>query len=202
MAEANNFENIVRGILDQEIQVLQIGSVRVSPNAKPVNLVIALETRQQAHDLSTKGREFTLMGDFDSALAAFRQSIVLEESLGNYWGIASDLGNMAEIYRQARDYDRAENLLVWLREFDQSLIHEFFARPRDFTEGRREQLKDYYLLFGMHSESLLRIYLATDRAQFASQIAAEMIDSYENTGEREPIIRARDLIEFLKRRSS
>lgn len=194
-----NFKSIAKSILSGEASVRRIGSVRVAGDSERHGVVEAMEMLDQAKDLSRRGQEFFLQGEPDRAITCLCQSIVLEDAIGNMWGLASDLGNIAEIYRHCREYEKAENIFEWLRIRDQQLINKGQRSvPQTENEPSDHEFNDYHLLYAQHTEGLARVYIATGRRKLAVPLMAEILNSYRIAQRGDRIQTATDLDNWLR----
>ena len=195
-------KELIKKILAGKTSVNRIGSARVALGADPSGVVVALETAALAEEFARSAKELRRKGEVEAAIQGFCRSVVLEEFVGNLWGISSDLGNVAEIYRDLKKYDIAEEIYVWLRELDEHLINE----PAQVGDLRKletpdEQMQDYRLLFGLHSEGLAMVYVATGRYPLAMKLIPEIERSYETAGRKDDLSRVHDLRTWLQRAS-
>jgi hypothetical protein len=195
-----DFNSIARRILSREASVQRIGSIPVAPEANPYGVVEAMEMRNQAECLSTQGQDFFRKGQPNRAITCLCQSIVLEDAIGNMWGLISDLGNIAEIYRHCQEYEKAENIFVWLRVKDQQLIDRANSFvPQSENKAPEYEANDYHLLYGQHTEGLARVYIATNRRKLARPLMPEVLTSYRIAQRSDRILTATDLDDWLIR---
>jgi hypothetical protein len=177
----------------------RIGSSRVAPDADREGLAVAIENAELALQFARMAEHALGRGDPESAIYTYCQSIVFEESINNIWGICSDLGNVAEIYRLMGVYDKAEEIYVWLRMKDTELQVE----PPEGTGLRpiavpERQIKDYFMLHALHTEGLARVYIATGRKSSAIALMDEMINSYTKAEKKDALDRGLGLWRWLE----
>lgn len=175
-----SLNKFLRAIADGKASVRRIGSVNVAKDANPHGVADAIKDRNLAVDLSQEGQQLFLVGQSDSAITRLCESIVLEDSLGNVWGLVSDLGNIAEIYRHQKEYDKAENIFVWLRVKVEQLAQKIPSdRPLPTDLSSSYEFRDYHLLYGQHTHGLALVYVQTGRQNLALELIPDILRAYE-----------------------
>jgi tetratricopeptide (TPR) repeat protein len=188
-------------ILLGKASVEQIGSARVAEDANPQGVVSALETARRAQEFSMMAKKLWKAGRLEEAVQSLGQSVVLEESNGNLYGVVSDLGNIATIYRDMHRYGDAEDILVWLRTKDEQLIEQPTAASGLRDIGLSEtQRQDYQLLYGLHTEGLARVYIATLRLELAAPLVDEAVSAYQKAKSRDHIEGAEELQRWVRKK--
>jgi hypothetical protein len=196
-----NFKDLMNKILLGNASVEQIGSTRVANDANPQGVVSALETARRAQEFSMMAKNLWKAGRLEEAVQSLGQSVVLEESIGNLYGVVSDLGNIAAIYRDMHRYGDAEDILVWLRTKDEQLIEQPTAAGGLRDIGLSEtQRQDYQLLYGLHTEGLARVYISTLRLELAAPLVDEAVSAYQKAKSRDHIEGAEELQRWVRKK--
>jgi hypothetical protein len=195
-----SLRSFIRSILDGKSSPRRIGSVTVAEDADRYNLVAAIKDQDTAKSLSLAAQSLFLAGFPDAAVTKLCESIVLEDSIGNMWGLVSDLGNIAEIWRHGGKYDKAEEIFIWLRLKVEALIAK--PDPRSDYAPTEHELRDYWLLYGQHTHGLALVYVSTKRLGLANDLVPEMLNAYEKAGNPDGVRTATELRSWLKKNST
>jgi tetratricopeptide (TPR) repeat protein len=187
-----------------KVRVKQIGSISVADSANPSGVAIALETSQLAKESSKRAKMLWQEGRLEEAASALLQSIVFEDTIGNKYGIASDLGNLATIYSFTGTLEKAKAIYIKALELSGRLIEELPERQKHLgtpPEIAISELREYQLLHGLHLEGLSRCLVSLGNLKDAQDHLKQAMNVYQKAGAARRVSETQALMDRLKGRA-
>ena len=100
-------DRVLSSIATGELVVSRIGSVGVAKGANPAGVASAMRAKHEAQEYARAGLQEKQRGRYSSALQLFMNSLAIEDDIGDFFGMASDLGNLADVYRLGGNPEKA-----------------------------------------------------------------------------------------------
>ena len=192
-----SLHDLLKKIDSGEAEVIGVGNAPVTPGANADEMLAAVENASVAQEFSAKGLALARSGHLEEALVALYKSVAMEESVGNTWGIASDLGNIGECHRQLKQWKQAEVVFMRARALVQDLLKQCGASHSKVPAAL--EFADYCEMYGKHSEGLARVLIAMGRKKEAVSEVQEAIEGYVGANNVEGALGARKLQAWLSK---
>jgi tetratricopeptide (TPR) repeat protein len=199
-----SMKDLISKLLKGEATLTQIGSITVAKNANPEGVATAVKTADQATKLSQQAKVLMQQNRFAEAATYLQQSVVLEDSIGNKYGMASDLGNLAAMYVKLKQPEKAKDAYKTALKVSKELLDELPARQaRLGTTGAHAEFErnDYHTIYGMHLEGLARCLIPSDLAS-AREHTQLALDAYRNGESAVQTAQAQELLDWINRKLS
>lgn len=196
-----DFKEFCSKIASKEIVVKGINGINVADNADPNNVAKAVEMAKQADQLSQQAKSLFMQNRFEEATTYLAQSIVLEDSLGNLFGVASDLGNLANIYLEMGKVDEAIAGFEKAIEIDVRLLVELFNRHVSNHTTPVDLVVENKLMQGLHLEGLARCLIKKKQFISAAKKTTEAIKAYREARSSSHEAQAQELLTWLAKRA-
>lgn len=196
-------DEFLKNIVQGKTTVNMIGSAGVASSANPRGVAAAVQTSLQAKNFSRRAKELLSQGNFDEAAIYLTQSLVLEDSVGNLQGVASDLGNLASICLEKKMHKKAAEGFEKALELDERVLDEMKERQRrDGGNVGLEVVRQCRFMRGIHLEGLARSAIADGQLADATRSAEQALAAFEEVGEREFVTQIKTLLQWLGSRAA
>ena len=195
-AENLSLKDMLRKIASGDAKVTGIANVDVPDGADSDAVIAAITNTDQARQLSSRGLALAQNGQFEEAIVTLHESVAVEESLGNTWGIASDLGNIGECYRELKQWKQAEEVFRRALRLVGQMLADLERSP-ERKPSTNFQIQDCHRMYGLDSEGLSRTLIAVGRAKEAAPIVEEAIQAYDSANAEHEGMLARRLRDWL-----
>jgi tetratricopeptide (TPR) repeat protein len=193
-------QEILAGIARGDIQARQIGSVGVADSADPRNVAGAVKAAADAKDLAALARQFQTQGRLTQAFTCFLQSLVLEDLIGNLYGIASDLGNLADLCLEAKNYAQAAAGFSLAIALDRRLLAELPQRQKRKGIGgapARQERQEYHFMLGVHLNEYAVCLTEQREMERARSFAEQAMGAFREAGRSDAEAKSRKLLEWI-----
>jgi tetratricopeptide (TPR) repeat protein len=197
-----SLRDLISKLVSGDAKIKRIGSLTVAPNASPEGVAAAVEIADRATKLSQQAKLLTQQNRWAEAAVYLQQSIVLEDSIGNKYGMASDLGNLAGIYVKLNQHEKAKGAYETALKISKALLdglpalHARMGTPGSLAEFERS---DYSVMYGMHLEGFARCLIASN-LQSARDHALLALDAYRNGNSAVHIAQVQELVDWMDRK--